>query len=153
MSALDFTTEIKVAGVRVPGLTTRRVKTTVELRHGQSFAIAGLLQKEFANSIDQLPFAERVPVLGALFRSSDYRRSETELVVIVTPYLVSPAQPHELASPTDRFVPPTDKEFFLKGRLEALPVPPPSARYRHQVVGESRRTGGGLDGAVGHIIK
>ncbi len=153
VSALDFSTQITISGVRVPGLTTRRVKTTIELRHGQSFAIAGLLQKDFANNIDQIPFAGNVPVLGALFRSADYRRNETELVVIVTPFLVKPARPTDLALPTDRFVPPSDKEFFLKGRIEGRPILAPAAGPLNPALGDSRATGGGLDGSLGHIIK
>jgi pilus assembly protein CpaC len=88
---------IRINGIVVPGLTTRRVDTTVELRDGESFAIAGLFQQEYANNLSQIPWISEIPVLGALFRSARWRRQETELVVIVTPRMVSPAQSQALS--------------------------------------------------------
>jgi pilus assembly protein CpaC len=135
---------------------TRRVKTTVELKNGQSFAIAGLLQKEFRNSIDQIPYLGKIPVLGALFRSAEYQRNETELVVIVTPYIVKPAGLRDLRVPTDEVKLPSDAEFFLKGRVEGKPVPPgpaPVPQRSSAALSDSRITGGGLDGSFGHIVR
>ncbi len=106
-------------GVSVPGLTKRRAKTAVELRDGQSFAIAGLLQNQSNRSIEQLPFLGSIPILGALFRSSDFQERETELVVIVTPGLVKPAKPGQLlATPLDTTVPANDVDLFVNGQLE-----------------------------------
>lgn len=151
VSAIDPSASIQLNNLRIPGLTTRRVKTTVELRDGQSFAIAGLIQSNFANQIDQFPFLGDVPVLGPLFRSADFRHEETELVVIVTPYLVKPAQPGDLALPTDRFVPPSDLDFFYRGRLQGSLVPADGAAKGGATLGS--RSAGGLDGAYGHVIQ
>ena len=91
VSALDTHDELTFQGITMPSLTTRKAETTVELADGQSFAIAGLFQQDYQNSINQVPFASDVPVLGALFRSSDWQRNESELVIIVTPILTHPA--------------------------------------------------------------
>ena len=88
----------------------------VEMRDGESFAIAGLLQDDFVDLNGQVPWLGDIPVLGALFRSADYRRSQTELVIIVTPHLVSPVRGEALALPTDRVRPPTEAELFLFGK-------------------------------------
>jgi pilus assembly protein CpaC len=93
----------------VPALTTRRAETTVELGSGQSFAIAGLLSNSTDHNVKKLPLLGDIPVLGRLFASDRFRRNETELVIIVTPYLVRPS-PGRLAAPTDGFVPPNDEE-------------------------------------------
>jgi pilus assembly protein CpaC len=99
----------------VPALTTRRAETTVELGSGQSFMIAGLLQNTNSNSINKAPLLGDLPVLGALFRSTKFRRQETELVIIVTPYLVRPVS-GRLALPTDGYRAPTDPERVLEGQ-------------------------------------
>ena len=85
------------------------------MRDGQSFAIAGLLEDNFADNASQVPWIGDVPVLGALFRSSDYQRNQTELVIIVTAHLVSPIRGEALALPTDRIKPPTEADLFLNG--------------------------------------
>jgi pilus assembly protein CpaC len=120
VSDIDPTLAVAVGGgVSVPGLTKRRARTNVELRDGQSFAIAGLLQTQSNRSIEQLPFLGSIPVLGALFRSSEFQERETELVVIVTPGLVKPAKPGEvLATPLDTTLPANDADFFVNGKLE-----------------------------------
>ena len=84
---------MQISGFLIPSLTKREARTTVELRDGQSFSIAGLLQARNRRDISQLPWIGSVPVLGALFRSKLYRQVETDLVVIVTPHLVAPAVP------------------------------------------------------------
>jgi len=92
----------------------RRADTTVELRDGQAFAIAGLLQNDYSNDVRQTPWLGNVPVLGALFSSKRYQRNESELVIIVTPRLVRPAaHPDMLASPLDSFAEPSETELFL----------------------------------------
>ena len=94
---------IRFNGFEIPALTTRRAETTVELGSGQSFMIGGLLRNHNNNSIDRAPFLGNIPILGALFRSTRYRREETELVIVVTPYLVRPVSANQIALPTDGY--------------------------------------------------
>jgi len=145
VSALDFT----VARNGVPGLTTRRAKTTVELHDGQAFAIAGLLQEDFQDAVRQVPVLGDLPVLGALLRSSDFQRRETELVIIVEPHLVKPVPAGSLATPADRFVPPSDLDLWLYGRVES----PASGGLQAGGHLLARDGAGGVDGRFGHIIK
>lgn len=135
--------DVQTAGFSIPSLITRRATTTLELRDGQSFAMAGMLQSSFTDNIDQFPMLGDLPVLGALFRSTDYLRDETELVILVTVRLVEPAPAGSLATPVDNFVMPSDADLFLFGRLEA----PESG------VGPLGTGAGGIDGSYGHIIK
>jgi pilus assembly protein CpaC len=119
VSQLDTTRTLRLADIEIPSLTVRRANTTVELRDGQSFAIAGLLQTTNAKTLAQLPWIGDVPVLGALFRSASYQRSETDLVIIVTPRLVRPTDaPVKLVTPLDDRVPGNDADFFLEGKAE-----------------------------------
>ena len=105
----------------VPGLRTREASTTVELRDGESFAIAGLLQDDFRDSVQQVPWLGDLPILGALFRSANYQREQSELVIIVTAHLVRPVRGEALALPTDRVTIPTERELFLLGRTAGAP--------------------------------
>ena len=107
VSELSSEGSIRLNGFNVPALTTRRAETTVELGSGQSFMIAGLLRNSNTNNIDKAPFLGDIPILGALFRSTSFRRQETELVIIVTPYLVRPVS-GQMASPADGYRAPTD---------------------------------------------
>jgi pilus assembly protein CpaC len=118
VSSVDTT--IPGAGF-APGLRTREAETTVEMRDGESFAIAGLLQDDFRDSIAQVPWLGDIPILGALFRSTSYQREQSELVIIVTAHLVQPVRGEALALPTDRVTIPTDRELFLQGRLSGRP--------------------------------
>lgn len=119
VSELDFSNAVSISGTTIPAITRRTATTTVELRDGQSFAIAGLLQADNLRNISQLPWLGSVPVLGTLFRSSAYQKNETDLVIIVTPHLVAPAAPGaRLATPFDNTVPSNDVDFFLMGDLE-----------------------------------
>jgi pilus assembly protein CpaC len=119
VSQLDTTRTLRLADIEIPSLTVRRANTTVELRDGQSFAIAGLLQTTNAKTLAQLPWIGDVPVLGALFRSASYQRSETDLVIIVTPRLVRPTDaPVKLVTPLDDRLPGNDADFFLGGKAE-----------------------------------
>jgi len=119
VSQLDNSNSVRVGGVEVPALRVRRANTTIELRNSQSFAIAGLLQNESSNRKTQTPWIGDIPILGSLFRSSRYQKSETELVIIVTPRLVQPASDiSELASPLDRLSVPGEMESFIGGALE-----------------------------------
>jgi len=122
VSQLSSTNSVTLASYDIPSLTTRRAETTVELASGQSFAIAGLLQNNVTQDISKFPGLGDVPVLGALFRSDRFQRDETELVIIVTPYLVKPVSNRKLASPTDGFMPPHDVErFFGTGTFRRNP--------------------------------
>jgi pilus assembly protein CpaC len=104
----------------IPALTVRRAETTIELGSGQSFAIAGLLERTSSNTTNALPFLGEIPVLGPLFKSNDFQQGETELVIIVTPYLVKPAiSASALQLPTDDFRPATDLDRILLGRQVA----------------------------------
>ncbi|HEX8193010.1 MAG TPA: type II and III secretion system protein family protein [Allosphingosinicella sp.] len=103
VSELSTEGAIRLNGFQIPSLTTRRAETTVELGSGQSFMIAGLMRNSGTNSVDRVPGLGRVPVIGALFRSNGFRRNETELVIIVTPYLVRPVNAGDIALPTDGF--------------------------------------------------
>ncbi len=114
VSAID--TAVTVNGI--PGFKTRTTTTTVEMRDGQSFAIAGLLQDDFGDSIDQVPWLGDIPILGALFRSTNFARRQTELVIIITPHLVKPVSGEALSMPTDRMRVPTEEELFLLGTIE-----------------------------------
>jgi pilus assembly protein CpaC len=125
VSELDPTSSLRVNGIEVPGLMVRRTQTTIELRDGQSFAIAGLLYNNHTKAQSQLPWIGEVPVLGTLLRSSSFQRKETDLVIIVTPRLVQPARPgQKLATPLDGRIPSNDAEFFLGGTQEFKAAPP-----------------------------
>ena len=142
VSELDFVNAVRVSGFDIPALTKRQAKTTIELRDGQSFAIAGLLQNTNRGDISQLPWIGSVPVLGALFRSSGYVQNETDLVIIVTPHLVRPAAPgQQLASPLDSTLPANDPDVFLLGQLE------------RKKLTEYVTSGGEIQGPYGHIIE
>ena len=108
------------SGVTIPALSVRRTQTTVELPSGGSFAIAGLMQHTSKQVLEALPGIKDMPILGALFRSRDYQNDETELVVIISAYLVTPTAAANLAAPTDGYVAPTDAETILLGRLNAV---------------------------------
>jgi len=118
----------------------RRAETTVEVPSGGSFAIAGLMQKTTKQVLDAFPGLKDMPVLGALFRSRDFANDETELVVLVTAYLVKPTVEAKLAGPTDGFVPPTDIETIFFGRLNAV-----YSRDKNPITAEG--------GPVGYIVQ
>jgi pilus assembly protein CpaC len=116
VSSIDNTITLETSGFAINAFKRRETSTTVEMRDGESFAIAGLLQDDFRNLNGQVPWLGDIPVLGALFRSADYQRAQSELVIIVTPHLVTPTRGEALALPTDRVRLPTEREFFLFGR-------------------------------------
>jgi pilus assembly protein CpaC len=119
VSNLDPNNSIRINNTEIPSLTVRRASTTVELRDGQSFAIAGLLQANHIRSARQLPWIGDVPILGALLRSAAWEKEETDLVIIITPRLVKPRAPGgKLATPLDKRIPTNEKEYFLTGRDE-----------------------------------
>ena len=125
VSKLDQTNSVKIAGFTVPGLITRNTHTVVELRNGASLAIGGLYQRDYENDVSQVPALGNLPVIGALFRSVNWRRGETELLIIVTPRLVETSDFTKAAATTT--LPgqePTDKDLLLKGKSFDRPIEP-----------------------------
>ncbi|MES3151067.1 type II and III secretion system protein family protein [Sphingomonas faeni] len=120
VSQLDYSNAITMNNTRVPGLTTRRTETTVELGSGQSMMISGLLSNNHNNSYDKTPGLANLPIIGALFRSNAFQRNETELVIVITPYLVKPVNnASDIALPTDGVRAPSDLDRVLLGTLNA----------------------------------
>jgi pilus assembly protein CpaC len=118
VSSIDSANGVQIGdGFSIDAFSRREASTTVELRDGESFAIAGLLQDDFRDLSGQVPWLGDIPVLGALFRSAEYQRAQSELVIIVTPHLVTPTRGDALALPTDRVQPPTERDLFLRGRV------------------------------------
>jgi pilus assembly protein CpaC len=143
VSELDFANAVTISGTTIPSLVKRDAVTTVELRDGQSFAIAGLLQTNDTRLRSQLPWIGSVPVLGTLFSSMSYQKHETDLVIIVTPHLVQPAAPGQrLATPLDQRLPSNDIDFFLFGQMEAR------KSYSDYVT-----SGGDVQGPYGHMLQ
>lgn len=122
VSQIDMTAAVAIGAGTVPSLVVRRASTTVELRDGQSFAIAGLLQSMSSDNARQLPWLGSVPVIGTLFRSQAFERRETDLAIIVTPRIVRPAPPNQrLRTPIDNTRPANDVDRFILGRQEVTP--------------------------------
>jgi len=123
VSGIDKSVSFQAGGFAVNAFKRREASTTIEMRDGESFAIAGLLQDDFQDLAGQVPWLGDIPILGALFRSADYQRRQSELVIIVTPYLVTPTRGEALAVPTDRIRPPTESELFLFGKTAGAKRP------------------------------
>jgi pilus assembly protein CpaC len=119
VSDIDFNLGVKLASVTVPGLTERQSATTVRLKDGQSFAIAGLLSDRVRSAVDKVPVLGDIPVLGALFRSTSYRREETELLVVVTAHIVRPTDDKPRLPGEDTMTDPSDLELFFMGTIES----------------------------------
>ena len=142
VSELNFAQAVTINGFNIPAINKREARTTVELRDGQSFSIAGLLQTDNRRNVSQLPWIGSVPVLGALFSSKSFVAQDTDLVVIVTPHLVAPAVPgQQLASPLDNHLPSNDVDFFLMGQME-----------QRKAFRDYLTSGGNIQGPYGHII-
>lgn len=152
VSSLDPTAGIDVGSLRIPGLKVRRARTTLELRDGQTFALAGLIQSDFRDTVNRVPLLGRIPILGALFRSTNFERQETELVILVTPRIVRPVPAGTaLQLPTDRILEPSDADLFLLGKSERrvqpgtmLPLPGPASAVNKP---------GGVAAEHGHIVR
>ena len=140
VSELDYASAVQFGGFVVPGLSTRKAETVVELADGQSFAIAGLLRETVRDTMSKFPLLGDIPILGALFRSKAFQKSETELIIIATPHLVKPINGNTQPLPTDYYIEPNDAEFYLLGRIEG--------RDPAQV----SRIKGKLDGEFGHAV-
>lgn len=120
VSGLDPSVTVGTGGgLSVSAFRRREAATVVELRDGESFAIAGLIEDDFRDLSGQVPWLGDIPVLGSLFRSAEYERKQSELVVIITAHLVTPTRGDALALPTDRIKPPSEKDLFLFGRTAA----------------------------------
>lgn len=124
VSELSENGAITVNGLTIPALATRRAETTVELSSGQSFAVGGLLSSDVQNTVSKFPGLGDLPVLGTLFRSQRFQTKETELVILVTPYLVRPVSEPVLATPVDGYQAPSDIERILEGRLHHAQLQP-----------------------------
>lgn len=145
VSNLDTTNAVTSAGISVPAFSKRASSTTVELRDGESFAIAGLLQDDFVDLAGQVPWLGDLPVLGALFRSANYSRRQTELVVIITAHLVTPTRGDAFVLPTDRIRPPSERELFLNGKVAG------SVRNAATPTGEVARQD--FSGSYGYVLE
>jgi len=117
VSTLNFDNPIEVAGIRYPILNTRKASAVVELGSGDSFVLAGLLQHDTTNSVNKFPGVGDIPIIGSLFRSTRFQNDETELVILVTPYLVHPVSGKKLKTPLDGYVPPNDLQRVTEGSL------------------------------------
>jgi len=135
VSDISFAQGAVVSGLPVPSIATRKAKTTVELAPGESFMIAGLIKDQTQSSIDQLPGLKELPVLGALFRSTEFQRHESELVIAVTPYLVDPLKSSDVKLPSDDFRPANQMEMFFFGALGAINADGSSATQAPQLEG------------------
>ena len=146
VSQLTTTGSVQLAGFTIPALTTRRAETTVELGSGQSFAIAGLLQNNITRDVNKLPGLGELPVLGGLFRSDRFQRNETELVIIVTPYIVRPVASKRLSSPTDGLKAPNDTDRIWRGKTHKSGL-----QHSRQPV-HGRGAPNGLAGPSGFVV-
>jgi len=140
----DGTTTV-IRGITIPALQVRRAETTLEMSSGSSIVLAGLIQERTRHAVEGVPGVLNTPILGALFRSRDFVNNETELVIIVTPYLVRPTSPERLRTPADGFLNPSEGESLLTGRLNSLYRPASGSRS----AGEEQQT---LQGPHGHVI-
>jgi pilus assembly protein CpaC len=116
VSQLSASGAITLNNISIPALTTRRAETTIEMGSGESFMIAGLLQNTVSSDISRLPGIGNLPIIGALFKSDRFRRQETELMIVVTPYIVKPVNAGDITLPTDGFRAPTDLQRYLLGK-------------------------------------
>ena len=139
VSELSDAGGVAVRGTKVPSIATRRANTTVELAPGESFMIAGLIKNSTGAELDQVPGLGSIPILNLLFRSAEFKRHETELVIAVTPYMADPMEAKDVKLPTDGYTSPSMMEMFMLGRLQGSP--------KSSVPGRS-----GLEGPSGFTI-
>ncbi|MES1198990.1 MAG: type II and III secretion system protein family protein [Pseudomonadota bacterium] len=136
----DGTTTV-IHGITIPALTVRRAETTLEMPSGGSLVLAGLIQERTRHALEGVPGVMDTPVIGSLFRSRDFLNNQTELVIIVTPYLVHPTSPSQVHTPADGYMDASESESLLSGRLNAMYRPPDET-------GDHRR----LQGPNGHVM-
>jgi pilus assembly protein CpaC len=164
VSSIDPSASIVINGLSIPGIQTRRAKTVVELRDGESFALAGLIRKDFQDTVRQVPLLGSLPIIGALFRSTGFQHQQTELVIIVTPRLVRPVPAGALKVPTDRVQPPNEADLLINGRtdtgvpqigrafVQPPPPPPPPPPAGGPVGGMAQNTKLQLEKDYGHVL-
>jgi len=160
VSSIDPSASVTINGLVIPGLQTRRAKTTVELRDGQSFAIAGLLRSNFQDTVRQLPVLGSLPIIGTLFRSTGFQKDQTELVMIVTPRLVKPVDNiADVRLPTDRVGDPHELDLFLMGRTDKAvginpldPNAPPPEKPAAPAKPADKNKKGGFSGPTGYEL-
>jgi pilus assembly protein CpaC len=140
VSELATQNGVSSGGVVVPGLQVRRAETTVEMPSGGALVMAGLIQQRTSQALEGIPGAKDLPILGALMRSRDFINNETELVIIVTPYLVDATKPENLKTPGDGYINASDTAAILSGRLNAV--------YKG-----GQNDGKRLQGPTGHVIE
>lgn len=143
VSSIDRDVTIQLDGASIPGLKVRRAITSLELRDGQSFAMAGLIQSDTVDSVRGIPLLGKLPIIGALFRSTAFQKNETELVIVVTPRIVRPVRPDQITLPTDRVQGPGALDLFLLGKTEKIVPLSPSSSPKPA----------GVDGESGHIVR
>lgn len=151
VSELDFSRSVTIQGVEIPAFTTRRSSTVIELADGQSFTIAGLLQDNVRQTVARYPVLGDIPILGALFRSSEFQKNETELVIIVTPRLVKPVDAGSLRLPSHEYAEPNDFDFYLMGRFQTAVTRRKSGEGEPAGAPKGRPIKGMLDGEFGHL--
>ena len=163
VSSIDPTASIVINNLRVPGIQTRRAKTVVELRDGESFALAGLIRKDFQDTVRQFPILGSIPIIGSLFRSTNFQKEDTELLIVVTPRLVRPVRAGSLRVPTDRSAAPPEADLFFLGRTDTgvpavpqvrepgtvVPAPPPGSGA---FGGSAQRKPTGFEKEYGHVL-
>jgi pilus assembly protein CpaC len=163
VSSIDPSAAIVINGLSIPGIQTRRAKTVVELRDGESFALAGLIRKDFQDTVRQIPLLGSIPIIGALFRSTGFQHQQTELVIIVTPRLVRPVRAGALKAPTDRVGPPNEANLLLNGQTDtgvapaatpflSAPSPPPPPGVAPVHGGTSQNKPVGFEKDYGHVL-
>lgn len=148
VSNIDPSYSVTENGLVIPGFKVRRANTTVELRDGESFTIAGLMSDDYRNDISAFPWLGDIPILGALFKSTSYQKDQTELVIVVTPHLVT-ARRGPVALPTDHFTPPSDFELFLFGMMSGKAG---SINPEDRALMSHDPTKGGVEGPYGHVL-
>jgi pilus assembly protein CpaC len=162
VSSIDPSASIVINGLSIPGIQTRRAKTVVELRDGESFALAGLIRKDFQDTIRQVPLLGSLPIIGALFRSTGFQHQQSELVMIVTPRLVRPVPAGALKLPTDRAGPPNEANLLLNGQTDTgvpvaprafvQPPPPPPPPPPPGTGGMAQKKPIGFEKDYGHVL-
>lgn len=139
VSELSDAGAVTMQNIRIPGITTRRANTTVELAPGESFMIAGLIKNNTSANLNEVPGLGSIPILNLLFRSAEFNRHETEMVIAVTPYMADPAESKDIRLPTDGYISPSMMEMFLLGKLQGAKA-------------ATDATGSGLEGPSGFTI-
>lgn len=127
VSSIDTNASIALGGLEIPGVQTRRAQTTLELRDGESFAIAGLLQQDMSTQVNQVPLLGSLPIIGSLFRSTSFQKGETELLIVVTARLVAPIKPEQVRLPTDAVKDTNELDLFFNGRTHEMKDPAPAS--------------------------